>query len=328
MSEIQSPLQIPLKHLLLLILCLIPDSSGQDMVSYGYIGERTDISCQYPPKLASKTKDFCKVCERGLCNVIATGPGQRFGFQDNRSDKLATLTLRRVADGDSGVYKCGFSTDGDRVDIKTIQFWELSNIGYEGGEVTFRCTYAQGFQTKAKYFYKKDTASPNTLIETKAGQTSQVDGRVSLQDHTNAPVFTVTLQELTAQDSGKYSCGMIRGQNEPDHLSERRLAVKSVTTVSGHLGGFLKIACPYQNEEESRGTKRFCRGKDPVKCLQEGSVDGDRFTLNDSTSATEGVFTVTIKDLRAEDAGIYWCVEFGEAGPEFTSAVDLEVYTK
>ncbi|XP_062388747.1 polymeric immunoglobulin receptor-like [Sardina pilchardus] len=283
MPEIQSPLQLPLKHLLLLIVCLIPDCIGQDV---------------------------------------------RFGFQDNKSDKLAILTLRRVADGDSGVYKCGYSPDGDRVNLKTIQFWELSNIGYEGGEVTFKCTYAQGFQTKAKYFYKKDSASPNTLIETDIGQTSQVKGRVSLRDHTNARVFTVTLQKLTVQDSGKYSCGMKRGRMEPDHLSERRLVVKGVTTVIGHSGGLLMVECPYQNGEESRGSKRFCRGKDPVKCLQEGSVDGDRFSLSDSNSAAEGAFTVTIKDLRAEDAGIYWCVEFGEAGPEFTSAIDLKVNTK
>lgn len=99
------------------------DSFCQDVVSYGYIGERTDISCRYPPVYSSKTKDFCKVCERGICNSIATGPRQRFGFEDDKFSKVATLTLRRVADWDSGIYRCGFATSEDRVDIQSIQFW-------------------------------------------------------------------------------------------------------------------------------------------------------------------------------------------------------------
>ena len=104
----------------------------------------------------------------------------------------------------------------------------LSNIGYEGGEVEFKCTYAHGFQTKAKYFYKKDAASTSVLIQTEEGQTSSVNGRVSLQDATNARGFTVTLRELTAEDSGKYSCGMRRGPSERHHhLSERILVIKS-----------------------------------------------------------------------------------------------------
>lgn len=104
-------------------------------------------------------------------------------------------------------------------------FVELSNIGYEGGEVTFKCTYAQGFQTKEKYFFKKDQSS-DYLVETKNGQTSDVKGRASLEDFTNSRVFTVTLQNLTASDSGRYSCGMKKGGGNADHLSERRLHVK------------------------------------------------------------------------------------------------------
>ncbi|XP_062395872.1 uncharacterized protein LOC134084609 isoform X1 [Sardina pilchardus] len=50
----------------------------------------------------------------------------------------------------------------------------------------------------------------------------------------------------------------------------------------------------------------------------------DRFSLRDEP--TSGAFIVTITDLRAEDAGIYWCVEWcNKAGYINTTAVKMEV---
>ncbi|XP_048105030.1 uncharacterized protein LOC125298372 [Alosa alosa] len=52
----------------------------------------------------------------------------------------------------------------------------------------------------------------------------------------------------------------------------------------------------------------------------------DRFSLRDEP--TSGVFTVTITDLRAEDAGIYWCAEWSDnVGYINTTAVKVEVET-
>uniref|UniRef100_A0A3B1K7I6 Ig-like domain-containing protein n=1 Tax=Astyanax mexicanus TaxID=7994 RepID=A0A3B1K7I6_ASTMX len=72
------------------------------------------------------------------------------------------------------------------------------------------------------------------------------------------------------------------------------------------------VQCPYESGYE-KYMKYLCRGecsslswgnKDiPVK---SGSTAKDqRFSLKDDTAAR--VFTVTITDLRSEDAGQYWC---------------------
>ncbi|XP_062381901.1 polymeric immunoglobulin receptor-like [Sardina pilchardus] len=310
MPGIQSPHQAPRKHLLLLILCLIPESLCQDMVRYGYIGERTSISCEYRPSDAGFIKRFCKLAGTGgNCTTVPTGSDERFDLQDDKLNKRLTLTFRRVAIGDRGVYSCQFNQQPqENNNNTTIQFWELRNVGYEGGDVLFRCTYAQRYKRQRKYFH------PN--------RTSQ-RSRLSLLDSPSDRVFTVTLGKLTAEDAGSHYCMMSAPQkSERDHRSERILMVKSLNTETGFEGGTVVVKCQRANWSSR---PHFCRGKDAIQCLQEGSVGGERFTLDNSTAGTEGAFTVTITDLRAEDAGIYWCVEFGDAGPEFTSAVDLNV---
>ncbi|XP_049325480.1 uncharacterized protein LOC103022636 [Astyanax mexicanus] len=89
--------------------------------------------------------------------------------------------------------------------------------------------------------------------------------------------------------------------------------INALTTVTGDRGSSVEIRCSYDSGYETN-MKYLCRGecstlpfgnKDiPVK---SGSTAKDqRFSLKDDTAA--GVFTVTITDLRPEDAGQYWCV--------------------
>ncbi|XP_053333575.1 uncharacterized protein LOC128506983 [Clarias gariepinus] len=84
----------------------------------------------------------------------------------------------------------------------------------------------------------------------------------------------------------------------------------AVTTVTGYRGRSVQIKCPYTSGHE-QNNKYLCRGNCPTWDLtdvpvQSGSpVKDSRFSLYDDTTAK--VFTVTITDLRPEDAGTYWC---------------------
>lgn len=309
---------------LLPILVLLHGSICQDYVRHGYIGERTDIFCKYPPKYAEAAKHFCKVMPDGQCGKIRTGKSQRFGFHDDRNNMMATLTLRRVADGDSGEYRCLFVTSYG-TEFKTIQFWDLKNIAYEGGEVAFKCTYARGFENASKYFFRKDTYPIVPLIQAMGGERNVTKGPLSLLDSTDDHKFTVTLRGLTTRDSGKYSCGMSKSLHEADHQTERWLIVKSLSRVFGMEGGLVEFPCPYHMNKECSGGKRACRGNEPIECLENGSLSGARFSLTDSLEDPNS-FLVTISELQLKDAGIYWCVDFGVAGPRFTAAIELTVY--
>uniref|UniRef100_A0A8C1LHF7 Immunoglobulin domain-containing protein n=1 Tax=Cyprinus carpio TaxID=7962 RepID=A0A8C1LHF7_CYPCA len=87
------------------------------------------------------------------------------------------------------------------------------------------------------------------------------------------------------------------------------VVVGALEKVKGHKGGRLNIRCTYESGYESN-SKYLCKGKclfgNKVIVVKSGSPAKDRrFSLSDDTTAR--VFTVTITDLRQEDAGQYWC---------------------
>ncbi|KAL7852165.1 hypothetical protein SRHO_G00179500 [Serrasalmus rhombeus] len=86
-------------------------------------------------------------------------------------------------------------------------------------------------------------------------------------------------------------------------LSEMAVVVSDVS-VSGHVGGSVKIECSHWFARNS--TKYFCRDpcRDQDMLIKSGQSPTGRYTLEDSG---RGDFTVTITDLQTSDAGTYWC---------------------
>ncbi|XP_028815031.1 uncharacterized protein LOC114767421 [Denticeps clupeoides] len=199
-------------------------------------------------------------------------------------------------------------------------------IGYEGGEVDIRCPYEDKYDKYTKYLCRGECLIGQS-IKIEHGQTSAAEGRFSLYDNTTAGSFTVTITGLTAQDSGKYWCGIDR-PSWKDLYTELQLSVKKVVSVSGCEGHSVSITCNYERSCRDQHEKYFCRGDKTSSCIATGlkvstSVkERGRFSLEDDPAAK--VFNVGIGELSAEDTGIYWCVEWcGEL--LFTTAVHLEV---
>ncbi|XP_067258893.1 CMRF35-like molecule 1 isoform X2 [Chanodichthys erythropterus] len=94
-------------------------------------------------------------------------------------------------------------------------------------------------------------------------------------------------------------------------------------TVRGTEGESVIIKCPYAKGYED-SYKYFYKGvhRDSVMILQSnGETSKDRFSLQDDRKTRS--FTVTISDLKMEDAGIYGC----SAGAEHYKEVNLIVIT-
>lgn len=101
----------------------------------------------------------------------------------------------------------------------------------------------------------------------------------------------------------------------------------TVVTVSSYEGGSASISCPYLDKSIKQHKKYFCRGEKPPDCLNFNTTVSTsqpvraRYALKDEP--TLGVFTLTITNLKAGDAGIYWCGEHYDQ--YFTSKAIVDV---
>ena len=97
--------------------------------------------------------------------------------------------------------------------------------------------------------------------------------------------------------------------------------------VVGREGDSSEIKCPY-DENHSTEIKYLCKGKCFTKDAQniiqsdEAHVNKPKISVKDDTELN--LFTVTLSDLRAEDAGIYWCAVEGA----FNLPIELMIVLK
>uniref|UniRef100_A0A3Q1JED2 Immunoglobulin domain-containing protein n=1 Tax=Anabas testudineus TaxID=64144 RepID=A0A3Q1JED2_ANATE len=136
----------------------------------------------------------------------------------------------------------------------------------------------------------------------------------SLTDDKKSRKFTVTITSLTQKDSGSYLCGVKRNTGldvfSAVDLEVREWCCVKSNKLSGTVGRPLTMQCPYPPQH---GTNRkfLCKGDHHRNCTdmvtsQNSSGHTDvRFTLLDDVSSSS--FSVTITELKAGDAGTYWC---------------------
>ncbi|KAK2909450.1 hypothetical protein Q8A67_005287 [Cirrhinus molitorella] len=105
-----------------------------------------------------------------------------------------------------------------------------SVTGYSGGEVNITCKYKKENTANAKYLCKgKKPKKVKTewrceLIKTKKKDEWVHSGGFSLYDDTRAAVFTVTIRNLSEQDSGTYHCGVDK-TTKKDSYTEVKLDI-------------------------------------------------------------------------------------------------------
>ncbi|XP_057182985.1 CMRF35-like molecule 9 [Triplophysa rosa] len=174
-----------------------------------------------------------------------------------------------------------------------------------GGSVTIPCHYDRKYIQHKKYWCYSYYATYNYCsILASANETK---GRVSVVDHPDQSLFTVTMRNLQDQDTGAYWCVVeIEGILNVDVTEELHLSVQSVpdvsvvsSSVSGDEGGNISVKCLYSSAYKNKH-KQWCRYKDK-SCYtsQSSSVE-----ISDDERAS---FTVLMSGLMLEDSGWYFC---------------------
>ncbi|KAI7790530.1 polymeric immunoglobulin receptor-like group 3-10 transcript variant 2 [Triplophysa rosa] len=174
-----------------------------------------------------------------------------------------------------------------------------------GGSVTIPCHYDRKYIQHKKYWCYSYYATYNYCsILASANETK---GRVSVVDHPDQSLFTVTMRNLQDQDTGAYWCVVeIEGILNVDVTEELHLSVQSVpdvsvvsSSVSGDEGGNISVKCLYSSAYKNKHNQ-WCRYKDK-SCYtsQSSSVE-----ISDDERAS---FTVLMSGLMLEDSGWYFC---------------------
>ncbi|KAL2086336.1 hypothetical protein ACEWY4_017395 [Coilia grayii] len=301
-------------------------------------GGSVNIKCSYDRRFLQRNKYFCKTIGDTGCNILVSNEdtrqpvSPRLNLADQQQDSSFIVSITNLSTEDAGVYWCaaGGSSPSAGPQLLTEVHIQVSPVyADEDNEATFKCPYAKGYQNNSKLLCKGECNSrcKDILIKTE-GQSHSKAGRFSVYDNTTARVFSVTIANLTAEDSAKFWCAVTE---VPDVCTEQQVHVRDV--VKGAEGGSVNITCKYKKEKGKPDILYFCREKDTGKCGIESSLvtsaapNQGRYVLDEDnhykhTKKDYEVFSVTITGLTTGDSGIYWC---GRSGEERPTVVKLKV---
>ncbi|KAL0151829.1 hypothetical protein M9458_052830 [Cirrhinus mrigala] len=169
----------------------------------GREGDSAEIKCPYDAKYAKEIKHLCK----GKCftedaqNIIRSDEVHvkkpKISVKDDTELNLFTVTMTDLRAEDAGKYWCAVK-DGFNLPIELM-------IVMKDGSASISCKYIRN--QNQGFFCRGD--QPNICVRdgVRVSSNNSINGRFSLTDETSAGVFTVNINNLRAEDSGKYWCG-------------------------------------------------------------------------------------------------------------------------
>ncbi|KTF72998.1 hypothetical protein cypCar_00050077, partial [Cyprinus carpio] len=115
---------------------------------------------------------------------------------------------------DKGKYWCGVNTGLFNHDYNREIYLEIKHVsrvsGVTGEHLKITCHYENKLKNDVKFICKSSSTPLCEKSATKVSSESNSNGRFSLRDNESAGVFTVTITDLTEEDSGIYWCGAIQ----------------------------------------------------------------------------------------------------------------------
>ncbi|KAL1281012.1 hypothetical protein QQF64_015612 [Cirrhinus molitorella] len=173
-----------------------------------------------------------------------------------------------------------------------------------GGSVTIPCHYDKKYTQQKKYWYSE--------IDNNKIYTNTTEKNLSVIDHPDQCLFTVTMRNLQNKHTGDYYCFVETGEQSQIDIYKPSLKIQSApdvfvvsSSVSGHEGGNVSVECLYSSGYQNK-TKRWCRYKDQ-SCYEEKRTDTSQNPSVQISDDGRRSFTVLMTGLRLTDSGWYWC---------------------
>ncbi|XP_043120828.1 CMRF35-like molecule 8 isoform X2 [Puntigrus tetrazona] len=192
-----------------------------------------------------------------------------------------------------------------------------------GGSVTIPCHYDEKYTLMKKYWYSEiDNFKTNTNTREK---------NLSVIDHPDQSLFTVTMRNLQNKHTGKYYCVVENGEPPPANIIyELHLDIQSVpdvsvvsSSVSGREAGDISVQCLYSSRYRYE-VKQWCRYKDE-RCYTVGRTHtSQNSSVQISDDDGRRSFTVLMTGLRLTDSGWYFCSVGNKLNPVHLTVTEAE----
>ncbi|XP_005946627.1 uncharacterized protein LOC102302012 isoform X1 [Haplochromis burtoni] len=214
-----------------------------------YRTAKTTIRCDYPEdKYKSWIKFFCKgegfTCEDNLSTK--SYPKSNRTFTPSNISHSFNMSISNVSSQDDGIYWCGVrSPEGIhhaaltkiKLSIKNIKSFTRSPA--VGENFTYWCKYNQTLSNYTKFICKGEDPSICTpLVSTRDPNRNK---RFWMNDNKKKKNITMTVREVTVDDSGTYWCG---AESTNEHRSNRffnRLSLTVGPTASAESHGISDV---------------------------------------------------------------------------------------
>nr|XP_024660482.1 polymeric immunoglobulin receptor-like [Maylandia zebra] len=193
-----------------------------------------------------------------------------------------------------------------------------------GKSISIPCLYESKYRNHVKYFCEgAKWRSCNDVVKT---NTADPSGKYSISDDKNQFFFTVTINNLTNENTD-YWC-VVEINNGPDYGEHFQLSVTSGTPslyvdhqmITGYIGESITIRCHHSNS----GEMKWCRLGRNCVTGSSGSIDGTTVT---TYMSEPNVFTVTMSGLQSEDSGWYWCAKGDIQIPVYLTVTEKPITT-
>ncbi|XP_043072470.1 polymeric immunoglobulin receptor-like [Puntigrus tetrazona] len=217
----------------------------------------------------------------------------------------------------------------------SVGFWLISGVEiYDGwvnnivtvqtgGSVTIPCHYDEKYSQMKKYWYSE--------IDRSKTYTNTTEENLSVIDHPDQRLFTVTMRNLQNKHTGKYYCIVENGEPPlANIIYEFNLDIQSApdvsvvnSSVSGREAGDISVQCLYSSGYQYK-TKQWCRYKDE-RCYTVGRTDTSQSSsVQISDDDGRRSFTVLMTGLRLTDSGWYFCSVGRKLNPVHLTVTEAE----